>query len=51
MHGGSDDLDNLALASIDCNLHKDPNLTAIDPETKKITALFHPRREVLGKSF
>ena len=26
MQGGSDDLDNLALACIDCNLHKGPNL-------------------------
>jgi 5-methylcytosine-specific restriction endonuclease McrA len=51
MHGGSDDLDNLALACIDCNLHKGPNLTGIDPETKKITALFHPRREVWDDHF
>jgi len=34
-HGGFDDLDNLALACIDCNLHKGPNLTVIDPETNK----------------
>src|SRR5436309_15778446 len=26
-HGGTDDLDNLALACIDCNLHKGTNLT------------------------
>jgi 5-methylcytosine-specific restriction endonuclease McrA len=45
MHGGSDDLNNLALACIDCNLHKGPNLTGIDPVTKKVTALFHPRRQ------
>ena len=45
MHGGSDDLDNLALACIDCNLHKGPNLTGIDPVTRKVTALFHPRRQ------
>lgn len=44
MHGGSDDLDNLALACIDCNLHKGPNLTGIDPETQRVTELFHPRR-------
>ncbi len=42
-HGGSDDLENLALACIDCNLHKGPNLTGIDPETEEITQLFHPR--------
>jgi len=42
-HGGSDDLDNLALACVDCNLHKGPNLTGIDPETRETTELFHPR--------
>ena len=42
-HGGSDDLDNLALACIDCNLHKGPNLTGIDPETNEVIELFHPR--------
>ncbi len=44
-HGGSDDLDNLALACIDCNLHKGPNLTGIDPETNQVTELFNPRRQ------
>lgn len=45
IHGGRDDLDNLALACIDCNLHKGTNLTGIDPETNELTALFHPRRQ------
>ena len=31
IHGGSDDVENLALACIDCNLHKGTNLTGIDP--------------------
>ena len=44
-HGGTDDLENLALACIDCNLHKGPNLTGIDPETNQVTELFHPRRD------
>lgn len=43
IHGGTDDLDNLALACIDCNLHKGPNLTGIDPRTGAVTELFHPR--------
>lgn len=34
----------LALACIDCNLHKGTNLTGFDPETNVITELFHPRR-------
>ena len=42
-HGGTDELDNLALACIDCNLHKGTNLTGIDPQTNKVTELFHPR--------
>ncbi len=50
-HGGTDDVDNLALACIDCNLHKGPNLTGIDPETEEITVLFHPRHDVWGDHF
>jgi len=44
-HGGSDDVDNLALACHRCNLHKGPNLTGIDPQTGQIASLFHPRRD------
>ena len=44
VHGGTDDFENLALACIDCNLHKGTNLTGIDPETNQVTELFHPRR-------
>lgn len=42
-HGGSDIESNLCLACIDCNLHKGPNLTGIDPATDTVTELFHPR--------
>ena len=51
IHGGSDDIDNLALAGIDCNLHKGTNLTGIDPETDAITELFHPRRQAWKDHF
>ena len=51
IHGGNDDLDNLALACIDCNLHKGPNLTGIDPQTKKVTSLFHPRKDAWKDHF
>ncbi len=44
-HDGTDDTENLALACIDCNLHKGPNLTGIDPDTEEITVLFHPRQQ------
>jgi len=50
-HGGSDDLDNLALACIDCNLHKGPNLTGIDPQTNRVTELFHPRHQLWENHF
>ena len=50
-HGGSDDLDNLALACIDCNLSKGTNLAGLDPETGAITELFHPRRHVWSDHF
>jgi len=50
-HGGPDIIDNLALACIDCNLHKGPNLTGIDPETHEVTELFHPRRQEWSAHF
>jgi hypothetical protein len=50
-HGGSDDLDNLALACIDCNLHKGSNLTGIDPETNEVMELFHPRLQEWSTHF
>ncbi|TVS14234.1 MAG: HNH endonuclease [Planctomycetaceae bacterium] len=45
-HGGTDSLDNLALACIGCNLHKGSNVAGYDPETSELTELFHPRREL-----
>jgi 5-methylcytosine-specific restriction endonuclease McrA len=42
-HGGKDSGENLALACHHCNLHKGPNLSGLDPRTKKLTRLFHPR--------
>lgn len=40
-----DSLENLALACPDCNRYKGPNLTTLDPATRKIVRLFHPRRD------
>jgi hypothetical protein len=42
-HGGSDDPGNLALACHRCNLRKGTNLTGIDPVTRDVVPLFHPR--------
>jgi len=45
-HGGPDHRENLALACYHCNFQKGPNLSSIDPDTGKVTVLFHPRRQV-----
>ena len=50
-HGGTDHAENLALACIDCNLHKGPNLTGIDPDSEEITELFHPWRQTWSNHF
>ena len=50
-HGGSDDPENLAFACIECNLHKGPNLTGIDPDTDEIERLFNPRRDDRSQHF
>lgn len=44
-HNGSDDVQNLCLACIRCNLKKGPNIASIDPQTDLVTALFHPRTQ------
>jgi hypothetical protein len=50
-HGGSDGPDNLALACHRCNLRKGPNLTGIDPQTRRPAPLFHPRRHRWSEHF
>ena len=50
-HGGRDDLWNLALACLHCNVHKGPNLSGIDPETNKIEPLFNPRTDTWADHF
>ncbi len=50
-HGGADDSENLALSCDRCNLNKGPNLTAIDPVTRQIIPLFHPRRDAWSEHF
>jgi hypothetical protein len=42
-HGGATVESNLALACHHCNLHKGPNLTAIDHQTGAVVPLFNPR--------
>ncbi len=50
-HGGTDDPANLALACPECNYQKGPNLSSIDPDTGKVTPLFHPRSEQWSDHF
>lgn len=44
-HRGTTHLDNLALACIQCNRLKGPNIASVDPETNRIVPLFNPRTE------
>ena len=44
-HGGKTVASNLALACFADNHHKGPNLAGIDPNTRKRTWLFNPRRQ------
>ena len=50
-HGGSDDVDNLALPCHRCNLRKGPNLTGLDPLSGELVPLFHPRRDQWAEHF
>lgn len=50
-HGGSDDVANLALACHFCNWQKGPNLAGLDPDTGRLTRLFHPRTDVWSTHF
>lgn len=50
-HGGPTRAANLCLACFFCNSFKGPNLAGIDPKTKKIVPLFHPRRHKWHRHF
>jgi 5-methylcytosine-specific restriction endonuclease McrA len=50
-HGGESILGNIAYSCLPCNKHKGPNLSGIDPKTKKIVPLFHPRRQNWQRHF
>lgn len=44
-HIQDDTSDNLALACPDCNRYKGPNLTTLDPNTREVVLLYHPRKD------
>jgi hypothetical protein len=43
--------ENLALACWHCNLKKGPNLSGIDPESGRVSLLFHPRTDEWPRHF
>lgn len=51
IHGGSNELDNLALACPACNLHKGTNIATYLGESDEITRLFNPRKDLWEKHF
>lgn len=50
-HGGLTEAENLALSCVLCNKHKGSDLASIDPETKQLTPLYHPRQDVWLEHF
>jgi hypothetical protein len=50
-HGGPARASNLALTCFYCNRFKGPNIAGIDPVTRKLTPLFHPRRHKWKRHF
>ena len=50
-HVQDDSLDNLALACPHCNRFMGPNLTTIDPDSRKFVRLFHPRQDTWETHF
>jgi hypothetical protein len=49
--GGSETLENLALACFHCNRRKSNRQESIDPETGATTALFNPRLQQWAEHF
>jgi hypothetical protein len=50
-HHGPTVASNLALSCFWCNVHKGPNIAGIDPETRQIVPLFHPRNDRWNEHF
>lgn len=49
--GGTDELGNLALACSACNNSKYDKIEGLDPSTKHIAPLFHPRNDIWDEHF
>jgi hypothetical protein len=50
-HQGPTRASNLCLACYACNRHKGPNIAGVDPRTRRIVPLFHPRRHKWSRHF
>ena len=50
-HHGESSFENLALACLDCNVHKGPNLSGYHAQTGQIVRLFNPRRDQWSQQF
>src|SRR5688572_8613546 len=50
-HHGPTEADNLALCCFNNNVHKGSNIAGLDPETGKLTRLYHPRQDVWADHF
>ena len=44
-HGGASTPDNLALTCFYCNSYKGSDIAGIDPDSGRMTRLFHPRKD------
>jgi 5-methylcytosine-specific restriction endonuclease McrA len=49
--GGSDTLNNLALACFNCNRKKSNHINGVDPQFQEIISLFHPRQHQWSDHF
>ena len=50
-HLGRTQASNTCLSCFACNRHKGPNVAGVDPVTRKIVPLFHPRRHKWSRHF
>jgi HNH endonuclease len=50
-HGGRTESSNMAVACLHCNSHKGPNIAGLDPRTRKLIPLFHPRKHKWPRHF
>ncbi len=50
-HAGKTEESNLAWSCYDCNIFKGPNVAGVDPESDKVTRLYHPRTDAWEEHF